>query len=172
MVRAWGHVKGWDEFFNHALPAGPIRPHLDSVTASTAEVFMVTVPLGSPITAEDVLRFLHNDINSRAGFVGGTVALEFVVRLQPKRGAAIPLRIKVWEGNEAAEPFNWITSHFANTPMDQHFTPKSNTYGASVIDALTNAVHSVLTPINLAIADGHEFRPEWLEEHRAYDRTP
>jgi hypothetical protein len=133
---------------------------------------MVTVQLGNPATAEDVLRFLRDEINSRAAFIEGVVALEFVVRLQPERGAAFPVRIKVWQGNEAAQPFNWITSHFAHTPIDQQLTPKSNTYGASVIDALTNAVQSLLMPINLAITDGHDFSPQWLHAHPAYGRMP
>lgn len=130
------------------------------------------VELGNPATAEDVLRFLQSDIDSRAEFVRGAVALEYAVQLQFDGAPVISLRIKVWHGNEAAEPFNWITSFIAKTPTDQQLTPKSNTYGKDILDALSNALHSVAMPIKTAIDAGHPFEQRWLTPNQRYFDTP
>lgn len=131
-----------------------------------------TIRLGSPATAEDVLRFLESDLQSRAGISDGTVALEFAVRLSPSQGAPFPLRIKVWRSDVAAEPFSWITSHYAVTPTDAHLTARSHTYGKDVFDALANAIRSVTVPINTALESGASFTPAWLQADPSYVNTP
>lgn len=129
----------------------------------------------SLVSPDDALRiaaaFLKADGSTRGQVITACVAWEYALRLSVDGVQSVEQRVKVWPAKDGGLPYRFVRSVAIQTPemtAPNYGVGQANT----VFDALTEAMHLTLAPIEHARANGHRFSGSWLWFDANYSDLP